>query len=137
MLLYVHRNLRTLRDEEPRTTASSFTQLLSSEMTMFKFSVAVAYSYNLSLRERERGREREGEGERERALASTETVRTVRDGEPRTTTSSFTQLLSSEITMFEFIVVLCPQRQRKQCCFTSTDSGTGSPEWPPRLSHSS
>ena len=38
---------------------------------------------------------------------SAETVGTVRDGEPRTATSTFTLLLSSEIL---------------QCCFTSTEA---------------
>ena len=39
---------------------------------------------------------------------STETVRTIRDREPRTATSTFTQLLNSEILQFN--VALCPQR---------------------------
>ena len=42
-------------------------------------------------------------------LTSTETVRTTRDREPRTSTSTFTQFLSSEILQVE-------------CCFTSTDT---------------
>ena len=40
---------------------------------------------------------------------STETVRTLRDGEPRTATSTFTQLLSSTDVQV-------------QCCFTSTET---------------
>ena len=32
-----------------------------------------------------------------RCFTSTETIRTVRDGEPKTATSTFTQLLSSEV----------------------------------------
>ena len=32
-------------------------------------------------------------------FTSTETIRTVRDGEPRTATSTFTQLLSSELRL--------------------------------------
>ena len=40
---------------------------------------------------------------------STETVRTLRDGEPRTATSTFTQLLSSADVQV-------------QCCFTSTET---------------
>ena len=39
----------------------------------------------------------------QRCFTSTETVRTVRDGEPRTATSTFTQLLSS---VFQFVKVL-------------------------------
>ena len=41
-----------------------------------------------------------------------ETIRTIRDGEPRTssTSYSFTQLLTSEILQFEFSVALSPQR---------------------------
>ena len=42
-------------------------------------------------------------------FTSTETVRTVRDGEPRTATSTFTQLLSSTDIQI-------------QCCFTSTET---------------
>ena len=40
-------------------------------------------------------------------FTSTETIRTVRDGEPRTSTLTFTQLLSSELS------------SSVQCCFTS------------------
>ena len=39
----------------------------------------------------------------------TETIRTIRDGEPRTATSTFTQLLSS-VLLFKFNVALRPQR---------------------------
>ena len=52
----------------------------------------------------------------------------MRDREPRTVTSTFTQLLSSESV---------------QCCFMSTETvrtlrdGEGSPRRPRRLSHSS
>ena len=60
--------MRTIRDGEPRTAISIFTQLLSSER---KGSVQCCFT-------------------------STETVRTVRDWEPRTATSTFAQLLSSE-----------------------------------------
>ena len=41
-------------------------------------------------------------------FTSTETIRTVRDGEPRTATSTFAQLLSS--ANFKFNVALRPQR---------------------------
>ena len=34
VLLYVHRNRRRIRDGEPRTATSTFTQLLSSEETI-------------------------------------------------------------------------------------------------------
>ena len=60
--------IRTIRDGEPRTATSTFTQLLSSDML-----IQVKY-----------------------CSTSTETIRTIRDGEPRTPTSIFTQLLSSE-----------------------------------------
>ena len=67
----------------------------------------------------------------QRCFTSTETVRTVRDGEPtRTATSTFTQLLNSEL-------------QPVHWYFTSTETvrrllGTGSPgPRPPRPSHSS
>ena len=73
---------------------------------------------------------------------STETVRTIRGGEPRTSTSTFTQLLSSVVSVFS--VALRPQRSYGllgaqdvhldfhtapelcrvcvQCCFTSTET---------------
>ena len=54
---------------------------------------------------------------------------TIRDGEPRTSTSTFTQLRSSEHTHF-FSFALRPQRPYRPL-------GTGSPGRPSRLSHSS
>ena len=36
-------------------------------------------------------------------FTSTETVRTIKDGEPRTATSTFTQLLNSDVTSTETI----------------------------------
>ena len=66
-------------------------------------------------------------------FTSRETVRTIRYGEPRTATSTVTQLLSSADIQV-------------QCCFTSTETKrtirngeprTGSPGRPPRLSYSS
>ena len=44
-------------------------------------------------------------------FTSTETVRTTRDGEPRATTSSFTQLLRPDL--FAFSVALRPQRPQR------------------------
>ena len=41
-------------------------------------------------------------------FTSIETIRTIRDGEPRPATSTFTQLLTSETVQFS--VALCPQR---------------------------
>ena len=41
-------------------------------------------------------------------FTSPETIRTIRDGEPRTATSTFTQLLSSELVQFN--VALRPLR---------------------------
>ena len=55
--------IRTIRDREPRTATSTFTQLLSSVQVHC------------------------------RLITSTETIRTVRDGEPRTATSASTHLL--------------------------------------------
>ena len=43
-------------------------------------------------------------------FTSTETTRLIRDGEPRTSTSTFTQLSSSEYRVFKFSVALGPQR---------------------------
>ena len=60
-------------------------------------------------------------------FTSTETTGTVRDVEPRKATSTFTQLLSSEL---EFSVALRPQRPQALLRI-------GSPGRPPRLSHSS
>ena len=82
--------------KELRTASSTFTQLLSSECLEFKFNIC---------------------------FTSTETIRTVRGGEPRMDTSSFTQLLNSVWI-------------RVRCCFTSTETvGTmKSPGRPPRLS---
>ena len=54
----------------------------------------------------------------------TETIRTVRDGEPRTSTSTFTQLLSSD-SPFKFTVASRPQKPFGLL-------GTGSPGRPPR-----
>ena len=89
------------------------------------------------------------------SCTSAGTVGTVGDGEPGTTTSSLTQLLSSaysndddddvELHVLGCRVTLgtnCDQcRSLVQCCFTSTETirlvRTGSPGRPPRLSHSS
>ena len=60
--------IRIIRDGEPRTATSTFTQLLNSELQPVQVQCC---------------------------FTSTETVRTIRDGEPRTATSTFTQLLSS------------------------------------------
>ena len=43
-------------------------------------------------------------------FTSTETIRTVRDGEPRTATSIFTQLLNSAATSSSMLLNLRPQR---------------------------
>ena len=43
-------------------------------------------------------------------FTSTETITTVRDGEPRTSNSTVTQLLNSENKPFKFDLVLCRQR---------------------------
>ena len=66
MLLYA---TETIRDGNPRTTVSIFTQLLSYERDRVELNVA---------------------------LLSTETVGTTRDGEPKAATSTFTQILGSE-----------------------------------------
>ena len=63
------------------------------------------------------------------SFPSTETIRFIRDGEPRTATSTFTQLLNSGRD-FQFSVPFRPQKP-------SGLLGTGSPGRPPRLSHSS
>ena len=42
-------------------------------------------------------------------FTSTETIRLIRDGVPRTADSTFTQLQSSAVSQFEFNVALHPQ----------------------------
>ena len=61
-------------------------------------------------------------------FTSADTIRLIRDGEPRTATSTFTQLLSSERQWFN--VTLHPQ-------IPSGLLGMGSQGLPPQLSHSS
>ena len=66
-------------------------------------------------------------------FTSTETVRTVRDGETRTATSDFAQLLNCELVsivqvQYELVSVVQVQYERLvlvvqvQCCFTSTET---------------
>ena len=62
---------------------------------------------------------------------STGTVQTIRDGKPGTSTSTFTQLLSSDLLWpSSSNIALCPQRPCRLL-------GMGSPGRPTRLSHSS
>ena len=63
-------------------------------------------------------------------FTSTETIRTIRDGEPRTSTSTLTHLLSSVALYFKFIFALRPQRPYGLL-------GTGSPGRPSGLLRSS
>ena len=56
-------------------------------------------------------------------FTSTETVRTIRDGELGTTTSTFTQLLGSDLS-------------EVQCCLTSTETIRTIREWDPRTAAS-
>ena len=74
-----------------------------------------------ALREREREREREFQC----CFSSTETIRIIRDGEPRTSTSTFTQLLNSPPTMVQV-----------QCCFTPTETVRAIMDGEPRTSTS-
>ena len=73
--------IRLIRDGEPRTATSTFTQLLSSDR-----AVQVQCCFT-----------------------SPETIRLIRDGEPRTATSTFSQLLSTVRCPF-FSVASRPQR---------------------------
>ena len=127
-------NTGIIRDGEPRTATSTFTQLLCSEI--LQFSVALRP-------QRPQGLLGTGSPGRPSRLShkvpelwnttvqccftSTETVRTVRDREPRTATWTFTQLQCSEI--LQFTVALRPQRPQGLL-------GTGSPGRPSRLSQS-
>ena len=70
--------VRTIRDGEPRTATSTFTQLLSS---------VVDYFFKC-------------------CFTSTETIRTVRDRESRTATSTFTQLLAYCNAVFWFLITV-------------------------------
>ena len=70
VLLWSREITRTIRDAEPRTATSTFTQLLGSECVCVQVQCC---------------------------FTSTETTRTIRDREPRTATLTFTQLLSSEL----------------------------------------
>ena len=87
--------LRIIRDrgEPGRPSRLSHVQLLSSQPTHFFFSVALRPQrpYRLSVMESP-GRH------------------TIKDGEPRTSTSTFTQPRSSQPTHFFFNVALRPQR---------------------------
>ena len=134
MLLYVHRdhNYGLLgtgsRGQPPRLT---FSQLLSSHTDIHRYlllaSVALAYQNCLF----------------QCCLTSTETIRFIKDGEPRMAASTFSQLLSSHTDMRRYLllasVALAYQNCLFQCCLTSTETirqlGTGSPGRPPRLSH--
>ena len=62
------------------------------------------------------------------ALRPQRSHRPIRDGEPRTATSTVTQLLSSDPSAVHFSVALRPQIPYGLL-------GTGSPERPPPLSH--
>ena len=67
--------ISTVRDGEPRTATSTFTQPLSYENEQVQVQCF---------------------------FMSKETIRTIRDGEPRTATSTFPQLLSSDASSFWF-----------------------------------
>ena len=99
------------------TSTPSFTQLLSS----VRWYTMLLYVH------RDRTESSDSSWFVQCCFTSTETVRTIRNKESRTSTSSLTQLLSSE---FEFNVALRPQRPQGLL-------GTGSPGRPPRLSHNS
>ena len=72
--------IRTIRDGEPRTATSTFTQLLTSEGGFFFFFMFHFFT-------------------------STETIRTIRDGEPRTAASNFTHLLRSDTSSSSLLYV--------------------------------
>ena len=143
VLLYGHGNRRLIKDREPRTAISTFTQFLSSDgvgdlgrvflkshgLSPCRFAgVVVALFFSLCflllfLRTKP------SVFELNCCFTSAESVRTIRDGEPRTSASTFTQLLSS-VADSSSNVALRPQRAYGL-------SGTGSSGRPPRLSHSS
>ena len=69
----------TIRDWEPRTATSTFTQFLSSDRRYFILC----------------------------CFSSTKTIRLIRDGEPRTATSTFTQLsLSLSLSSSETVTAI-------------------------------
>ena len=92
--------IRTIRDGEPRTATSTFTQLLSSEI------VQCCFTSTETIKTIRDGEPRTATSTFTQLLnfeivqccfTSTETIKTIRDGEPRTATSSFTQLRINEI----------------------------------------
>ena len=93
--------IRLISDGEPRTASSTFTQLLSS---LIFFSVALRPRKPKGLLGTGR-RAQDGHFDFHTApelshllqccSTSTEAIRLIRDGEPRTASSTFTQLLSS------------------------------------------
>ena len=61
--------------------------------------------------------------------ASTETIRTIKDGEPRTATSTFTQLLSSDSVSFKVASVMSTDRTGTETTRTVRDR---EPRTPPQ-----
>ena len=96
--------VRTFRDGEPRTSTSTFVLVLSSVRSMLLY---VQRPYGLS------GTGSPGRPPRlsywfwalfvQCCFTSTETVRTFRDGEPRTSTSTFVLVLSSVRSMLLYV----------------------------------
>ena len=105
MLLYAQRyRTDAFRTGEPRTSSSSFTQLMGFDSNCCSKSSKLLYV-------RRDHKDYQGRGSPiQCCFMSTETTGLITDGEPRTATSTFTQLLSEL---------------------------WGNPVWPPRLLHSS
>ena len=113
-------NIRTIisiRDGEPRTATSTFTQLLNSWAAGVQCCLTSTETVRIIT------------VQVQRCFTSTENIRTIisiRDGEPRTATSTFTQLLNSWaagvqccLTSTETVRIITVQVQR---CFTSTEN---------------
>ena len=108
--------MRRIRDGKPRMFTSTFTKLLSSELSLFKFSFALRPQRPWGLLG-SRGRPPRlphSSWALSHPCSSSvllyvhRDIRTSRDWEPRTSTSTSTQLLSSDT--FHFSVTLCPLR---------------------------
>ena len=111
---------RTIRDGEPRTATSTFTQLLSSEHSSSVQRCFTSTETTRTIRDGESIRPHRLSHSSEHSssvqccFTSTETVRTARDGEPRAATSTFTQLLSSVLLFSSMLLYV--HRDRTVYC---------------------
>ena len=87
-----------IRDGEPRTATSTFTRLLSSEVYMHLSIKSNVFSFIYET-------EPVSLNQVQCCFTSTETtIRTVKDGELRAATSTFTQLLTSKVYTLKALI---------------------------------